>query len=86
MRESEKGLGSKTRQDRNGESNDSPEIPDRVKTSDVPGLPSGASCRSDKGLTLTYSACEFTTSAHASAVNSQAEQTSLGSTVIMFNI
>ena len=86
MRESARGLGSKTGQDKNGESNDSPEIPDRVKTSDVPGLPSGTSCRSDKGLTLTYSACEFTTSAHASTVNSQVEQPSLGSTVIMSNI
>ena len=27
--------------DRKGESNDSPEIPDRKGTSDIPGLPSG---------------------------------------------
>ena len=27
------------------ESNDSPEIPDRGETSDIPGLPSGASTR-----------------------------------------
>ena len=30
------------RGDRKGESNDSPEIPDRKRTSDIPGLPSGA--------------------------------------------
>ena len=29
------------RGDRKGESNDSPEIPDRRVTSDIPGLPSG---------------------------------------------
>ena len=29
------------RGDRKGESNDSPEIPDRRETSDIPGLPSG---------------------------------------------
>ena len=33
-------LAEKTR-DRKGESNDSPEIPDRRMTSDIPGLPSG---------------------------------------------
>ena len=31
----------KKRGDRKGESNDSPEIPDRRITSDIPGLPSG---------------------------------------------
>ena len=31
----------KTRGDRKGESNDSPEILDRRETSDIPGLPSG---------------------------------------------
>ena len=35
-----RGLGRKTR-DRKGESNDSPEIPDRSEISDIPGLPSG---------------------------------------------
>ena len=37
-----RGLGRKNKRgDRKGESNDSPEIPDRRKTSDIPGLPSG---------------------------------------------
>ena len=37
-----RGLGRKTRGDRKGESNDSPEIPDRGwGTSDIPGLLSG---------------------------------------------
>ena len=37
-----KGLGRKNKRgDRKGESNDSPEIPDRRETSDIPGLPSG---------------------------------------------
>ena len=38
-----RGLGRKKnkRGDRKGESNDSPEIPDRRLTSDIPGLPSG---------------------------------------------
>ena len=31
------------------ESNDSPEIPDRGETSDIPGLPSGASLETDRG-------------------------------------
>ena len=35
-----RGLGRK-KQERKGESNDSPEIPDRRETSDIPGLPSG---------------------------------------------
>ena len=42
--EGARGLGRKKknkRGDRKGESNDSPEIPDRRKTSDIPGLPSG---------------------------------------------
>ena len=33
------GLGRRTREDK-VESNDSPEIPDRGETSDIPGLPS----------------------------------------------
>ena len=38
-----RGLGRKNKRgDRKGESNDSPEIPDRRRTSDIPGLPSGA--------------------------------------------
>ena len=37
------GLGRKTKTgDSKVESNDSPEIPDRGKTPDIPGLPSGA--------------------------------------------
>ena len=36
-----RGLGRKTRGDRKGESNDSPEIPDRWMTSDIQGLPAG---------------------------------------------
>ena len=37
-----RGLGRKNKRgDRKGESNDSPEIPDRRGTSDIPGLPSG---------------------------------------------
>ena len=32
------------RADRKVESNDSPEIPDRAKTSEVPGLPLGLRC------------------------------------------
>ena len=42
-----RGLGRKEKEkenkrgDRKGESNDSPEIPDRMETSDIPGLPSG---------------------------------------------
>ena len=32
------------------ESNDSPEIPDRGETSDIPGLPSGVSRRSKEGI------------------------------------
>ena len=40
--ETARGLGRKNKSgDRKGESNDSPEIPDRRKTSDIPGLPSG---------------------------------------------
>ena len=42
--EKEKGLGRKKknkRWDRKGESNDSPEIPDRREPSDIPSLPSG---------------------------------------------
>ena len=35
------GLGKRTRGDSKVESNDSPEIPDREETSDIPGLPSG---------------------------------------------
>ena len=40
------GMGNRTRQknkrgDSKVESNDSPEIPDRGETSDIPGLPSG---------------------------------------------
>ena len=36
------------------ESNDSPEIPDRGETSDIPGLPSGADTRhSNNSLSLT---------------------------------
>ena len=37
----ELGRKQNKRGDRNGESNDSPEIPDRRVTSDIPGLPSG---------------------------------------------
>ena len=39
-----RGLGRKNnkRGDRKGESNDSHEIPDRRKTLDIPGLPSGS--------------------------------------------
>ena len=39
-----RGLGRKKNNggDRKGESNDSPEIPDRRTTSDIPGPPSGA--------------------------------------------
>ena len=33
------GLGRRTRGDSKVESNDSPEIPDRGETSDIPGLP-----------------------------------------------
>ena len=36
------GLGRRTRGDSKVESNDSPEIPDRGETSDIPGLPSEA--------------------------------------------
>ena len=36
------GLGRRTRGDSKVESNDSPEIPDRGETSDIPSLPSGA--------------------------------------------
>ena len=36
------------RGDRKGESNDSPEIPDRRITSDIPGLPSGQKTLSSK--------------------------------------
>ena len=37
-----RGLGRKNKRgDRKGEPNDSPEIPDRGKTSDIPGLPFG---------------------------------------------
>ena len=37
-----RGLGRKNKRgDRKGESNDSPEIPDRRVTSDIPSLPSG---------------------------------------------
>ena len=35
------GLGKNKRGDSKVESNDSPEIPDRGETSDIPGLPSG---------------------------------------------
>ena len=35
------------RGDRKGESNDSPEIPDRSKTSDILGLPSGTDKQTD---------------------------------------
>ena len=39
-----KGLGRKNKRgDRKGESNDSPKIPDRRVTSDIPGLPWGES-------------------------------------------
>ena len=38
------GLGRRTRGDSKVESNDSPEIQDRGETSDIPGLPSGATC------------------------------------------
>ena len=42
MTERARGLGRKNKRgDRKGESNDSPEIPDRRETSDIPGLPSG---------------------------------------------
>ena len=37
------GLGKRTRGDSKVESNDSPEIPDRGQTSDIPGFPSGIS-------------------------------------------
>ena len=37
------GLGRRTRGNSKVESNDSPEIPDRGKTSDIPALPSGES-------------------------------------------
>ena len=48
------GLGRRTRGDKKVESNDSPEIPDRGETSDIPGLPSGSTletqsmCRESK--------------------------------------
>ena len=32
------------------ESNDSPEIPDRGETSDIPGLPSGVHCYGESAL------------------------------------
>ena len=50
-----RGLGRKNkREDRKGKSDDSPEIPDRRMTSDIPGLPLGAGAvkgiLSEKGL------------------------------------
>ena len=50
-----RGLGrTNKRGDRKGESDDSPEIPDKRLTSDIPGLPSGAGAvkglKSEKGL------------------------------------
>ena len=42
MTERARGLGRKNKRgDRKGESNDSPDIPDRRETSHIPGLPSG---------------------------------------------
>ena len=49
--ETERELGRKKknkRGDRKGESNDSPEIPDRRETSDIPGLPSGGQRQKDR--------------------------------------
>ena len=45
-----RGLGRKNKRgDRKEESNDSPEIPDRRETSDIPGLPSGVEKPGDSG-------------------------------------
>ena len=41
------GVGRRTRGDSKVESNDSPEIPDKGETSDIPGLPSGSSYDDD---------------------------------------
>ena len=40
--------------DRKGESNDSPQIPDRRETSDIPGLPSGSVNHYMQVLKLTH--------------------------------
>ena len=42
MTERSTGLRRRTRGDSRVASNDSPEIPDKGETSDIPGLPSGA--------------------------------------------
>ena len=41
FRKSNRTMQKNKRGDSKGESNDSPEIPDRGETSDIPGLPSG---------------------------------------------
>ena len=43
-RESNRTRQKNKRGDSKAESNDSPEIPDRGETSDIPGLPSGVIC------------------------------------------
>ena len=49
------GLGRRTREDISKvESNDSPEIPDRGETSDIPGLPSGGERERERERTLHY--------------------------------
>ena len=48
-----KGLGRKRKKDRKGESNDSPEIPDRRETSDIPGIPSGVMMLTICNITMT---------------------------------
>ena len=56
MTERAKGLGRKNRGDSKGESNDSPVIPDRKMTSDIPSLPSGHNIRMAKrGNNLVHS-------------------------------
>ena len=54
MTERARGLGRKNKKgDRKGESNDSPEIPDRRRISDIPGLPSGANGSNKRLFILT---------------------------------
>ena len=54
-----RGLGRKNKRgDTKGESNDSPEIPNRRGTLDIPSLPSGASPQSPKQYSLSHALSE----------------------------
>ena len=48
-RQSKRTMQKNNRGDRKGEPNDSPEIPDRRETSDIPVLPSGSWVKVHKG-------------------------------------